>query len=95
MSTLKQTLENIHKLLAEDMLEVLTQGVRVVGEDGETTYRRPNAQEWNAICKFLKDNGIDRIPQEAPGADDPFAKLVTIATERTRTEGHLTLVPND
>jgi len=82
MSTLKTTFEHIHKLLADDMLDVLNNGVRVVTEDGEY-YRRPNAQEWNAICKFLKDNGIDRLPAEAPGADDPFAKLLKKAKERT------------
>ena len=86
MSNLKDTFADIHKLLATDMLTVLKQGVSVVGEDGETNYRRPNAQEWNAICKFLKDNGIDRLPSEAPGADDPFTLLLQKAEERTRTE---------
>lgn len=86
MSNLKQTLGNIHELLAADMEKVLRKGVKVVGEDGETTYRRPNAQEWNAICKFLKDNGVDRPPQDTPSADDPFAKLLVLAAERTNTE---------
>ena len=88
MSTLKETLDNIHKLIAKDMNTVLTEGVKVIGDDGEAYWRRPNAQEWNAICKFLKDNGIDRPPPEALSADDPFALLVDKATVRTRTEAH-------
>lgn len=88
MTTLKETLTTIHSLIAEDMLEVLRTGVIVppTEEGGSATARRPNAQEWNAIIKFLKDNGVDRLPSEAPGADDPFTLLLQKAKERTRLE---------
>jgi hypothetical protein len=88
MSTLKQTLEKIHSSAANEFLRWLEDGIPVVGEDGVTTSRRPNAQEMNAMIKFLKDNGIDRVPKEALTDDDPFALLLKKATERTNTEAH-------
>jgi hypothetical protein len=85
MTKLKETFDKIHASAASEFLAWLEDGIPVVGEDGETTYRRPNAQEMNAMIKFLKDNGVDRLPSEAPGENDPMALLIRKAQEETHT----------
>jgi len=81
---LKETLERIHTSAATEFLGWLEDGIPV-WEDGEEHFRRPNAQEMNAMIKFLKDNGIDRLPGEELGPDDPLAKLIQLATKRTHS----------
>lgn len=82
---LEKTLSKIHSKAATEFLGWLEDGIPV-WEDGEERTRRPNAQEMNAMIKFLKDNGIDRLPNRELGANDPLAKLIAMATERTTTE---------
>lgn len=69
MSNKKATqdlLEQLHGLIAADMLKRL--------QSGEC-----EAKDWAVIVKFLKDNGIDSLATGTDGAADAFAKLVQAA----------------
>jgi len=60
-------LEQIHELIAQDMLKRL--------QNGEC-----EAKDWAVIVKFLKDNNIDALPSGDGEAADAFAALVKQAT---------------
>lgn len=59
-------LSQLHGLLGEDMLNRVQEAV---------DKREPlSPSEWSAIAKFLKDNGIDSVPNE----DSPQAKIARV-----------------
>lgn len=55
MPAKEDTLSQIHELLAQDMKSFL--------EKVKTEKRNLSPQEWTAIAKFLKDNGIESLPE--------------------------------
>jgi len=60
-------LANLHALLADDFLELLTKGRLVEVKDRETgevevVRMKPDAATYNQIRQFLKDNHIDTAP---------------------------------
>lgn len=59
MTAPKELLENLHRAVAEDLLDKI--------KSGEAT-----AAEISAAIKFLKDNGIEAIPN----AGSPLGDLV-------------------
>lgn len=59
-------LEQIHALIAQDMLERLQSGTC-------------EAKDWAVIVKFLKDNNIDAAPDGAADTASAFADLVKAA----------------
>lgn len=64
----KSILEQIHSLLAQDMLQRL--------QDGGL-----EAKDWAAIAKFLKDNDVDLKSENIKSDDDLFGDLVKEAEE--------------
>lgn len=63
-----EILDQIHTLLAQDMLNVLQSG-------------DADPRHWAAIIKFLKDNNIDALVSENEDAEGAFAKLIARAQE--------------
>lgn len=61
-------LEQIHNLIAADMLKRLQEG-------------NCEARGWAVIIKFLKDNNIDAALGSGEGQEDAFAELVARAQE--------------
>ena len=68
MRGLEEILASIHTELAEKMLERVRGGVDDQGEEIKLS-----AAEMNVIRQFLKDNGIDSVPQK----NDPLGKLAS------------------
>lgn len=62
-----ELLEQLHALIAQDMLERLQKG-------------QCEAKDWAVIVKFLKDNHIDSLSSGDGDAADAFAALVQKAT---------------
>ncbi len=61
-------LEQLHSLIAEDMLSRLKEG-------------ECEAKDWAVIVKFLKDNGIDGILSNDADAESAFNNLVKAAQQ--------------
>lgn len=59
-------LEQIHDLIAKDMLKRLKEGAC-------------EAKDWAVIVKFLKDNHIDALPSDDEGSENAFAELIARA----------------
>jgi hypothetical protein len=59
-------LEQLHGLIAQDMLDRLQSGAC-------------EAKDWAVIVKFLKDNGIDGLASDREGAENAFDALVQAA----------------
>lgn len=66
-------LEEIHRRLAEDMLERLKN-------------KECGAKEWTVITKFLKDNDVTALI-DTGDADSAFADLINAANEQIKKLG--------
>ena len=68
MAADNDTLGLIHKALAEQFLDILTNGIPVEQADGEgnvtTTIRKPTAAEYAVVVTFLKANSITADVEE-------------------------------
>lgn len=64
----KDLLEQLHGLIAADMLKRLQSGAC-------------EAKDWAVIVKFLKDNGIDGLANDGAAAANAFADLVRAAQD--------------
>lgn len=68
-------LEQLHGLIAKDMLDKLKSGAC-------------EAKDWAVIVKFLKDNGIDGLATDGSAAADAFSELVKAAQASITANSH-------
>lgn len=54
----KETMQELHALLAKEFVSILTDGVKTVTEEGEVVFISPTPAQLNVIRQFLKDNDI-------------------------------------
>lgn len=84
MSADNDTLGLIHKALAEQFLDLLTNGIPEVKFDKEgnetTTTRKPTAAEYSVVVAFLKANSITASVEE----NDALAMLKAKMEEKRK-----------
>lgn len=57
-----KTLDKLHEALARTFKEILEEGEVVTDKDGNAMRVKPGASTLNAIRQFLKDNGVEAVP---------------------------------
>lgn len=54
----KESMEELHSLLAAEFIKILRDGVKVKNEEGDIEVLTPSSAQLNVIRQFLKDNDI-------------------------------------
>ena len=70
---LKDLLDEMHRKLAENLLDVLEDGEKVINNDGEVVAISARPATLNVIRQFLKDNDVSGII-EPDGPENNLAK---------------------
>lgn len=83
--------EEMHRLLAGTMLDILRNGRQVVTPEGEVQRVTPTPADLNAIRGFLKDHGINAIRTK----DSPLNELVAEIGRRKLTAEELSIDPDE
>ena len=85
MAANNDTLGRIHTALAEQFLDILTNGIPVEAVDKEgcvtTTIRKPTAAEYAVVVTFLKANNITADVEE----NDALSMLKKKMEEKRKT----------
>ena len=89
--TTENQYEEIHRLLASTMLDILRNGRQQVGPDGQPVRVTALPSDLNAIRGFLKDHGITAIRTK----DSPLNELVAEISRRKFTAEELAIDPED